>query len=227
MLLTREEHAEISEAIRKAEQSTSGEIYCVVAEESSDYRETPLAVGALAALFVPSILLLAGASPASLTIWSAAHLSAAQADLVTFAGLMIAAQGLIFALAALIASIPAVRVALTPKSLKRDRVRRRALEQFLAKNMHRTAGRTGVLIYVSFAEHMAELIADEGVASQVEPATWEAPMRALVQKMRERAPKQGLKAAIAQCGAILSQHVPTGAANPNELPDAVAELPRA
>jgi putative membrane protein len=227
MLLTPQEHAEISQAIRTVEKSTNGEIYCVVAEEASDYRETPLAVGALAALILPSILLFAGGSPASLAGWRAVHVAAVEADLVSYAGLLIAAQALIFALAALIASIPSVKRALTPVALKRDRVRRRALEQFLAKNMHRTQARTGVLIFVSFAEHMAEIIADEGVASHVEPTTWEAPMQALVQAMRQRAPKQGLLAAVEQCGAILAQHVPAEGANPNELPDAVAELPRA
>jgi putative membrane protein len=226
LLLTREEHAEISQAIRTAEQSTSGEIYCVVAEESSDYGETPLAIGALAALVLPAILLLAGVSPAALAGWRASHLAAAEADLVSYAALLVAAQALIFTLAALTASIPAVRRALTPAPLKRDRVRRRALEQFLAKNMHRTAGRTGVLIFVSFGEHMAELIADEGVAKHVDAGTWEAPMKALVEAMRKRAPKQGLIAAVEQCGAILAKHVPAGAENRNELPDAVAELPR-
>ena len=50
---------------------------------------------------------------------------------------------------------------------------RRAVEQFLVQNMHTTKGRTGVLIYVSFAERFAEVIADEGIYSKVPPSTWE------------------------------------------------------
>src|SRR5262249_6213728 len=129
-LLTPEEHAEIRAAIQKAEQTTSGEIFCVVAEEAADYRETPIAAGALAALVLPALLLLAGLDPnALLGGWRAGHFAAVESHLVSTAALLLAAQAVIFALAALIATIPAVRRWLTPRGLKRERVRRRALEQ--------------------------------------------------------------------------------------------------
>jgi uncharacterized membrane protein len=38
--------------------------------------------------------------------------------------------------------------------------------------------------------------------------------------------KDGLIGAVTGVGAVLAEHVPPDAANPNEIPDAVAELPR-
>ena len=56
---------------------------------------------------------------------------------------------------------------------------RRAVEQFLVQNLHTTKGRTGVLIYVSFAERYAEVIADDGIYKKVPPETWERVVREL------------------------------------------------
>lgn len=223
MLLTPEAHADIAAAIRAAEQGTSGEIYCVVAEEASDYAEAPIAAGALAALVLPALLLLAGLTPAS---WAAAHVAAAQSQVLAAVATLLIAQGVLFVLVAALASIPAVRRLITPAPLKRMRVRERALEQFLAKNLQRTQRRTGVLIFVSLADRMAELLADEGVNKLIAPGAWEAPMASLTQAMRKGELVQGLQAAIAQCGALLAQHAPGSRDDVNELPDAVAELPR-
>ena len=49
-------------------------------------------------------------------------------------------------------------------------MQRRAAEQFIAKNLHLTRERTGVMIFVSLGERMAELIADEGIADHVDAA---------------------------------------------------------
>ena len=120
-----------------------------------------------------------------------------------------------------------VRRALTPRAFKRDRVRRRALEQFAAKNLHLTRDRTGVLIFVSFAEHMAELIADEGIADHVEPRIWDEAMAALVAGLRRGAPGEGICAAVNMCGEVLAERFPPDERdNPDELPNAVVILPR-
>ena len=58
-MLTQSDRARIEAAIKAAEAGTTGEIYCVVAGESSDYREVPLAWGAIAALGAPAVLLAA------------------------------------------------------------------------------------------------------------------------------------------------------------------------
>lgn len=226
MQLSPQDRVEINQAIQAAEAGTSAEIVCVLAAESADYRETPLAVGALAALLLPAIFVMFGLGPWSDAQWRAAHIGAAEARVAASAAALLAAQGLCFAAAWLIASLTPIRRALTPRSLKRLRVRQRALEQFLTKNIHRTRDRTGVLLYVSLDERMAELMADERVSEKLAREAWNAPMRTLVEALHKGELKSGLIGAISECAALLAVHAPAGPENPNELPDAIAELPR-
>lgn len=230
-LLTPADLSAIEDAVREAETRTTGEIYCVVTEESADYREIPLAWAAGVALLGPALLLLGGVhveAPDLLGGWSAAQV-ADVAEMAARDALIgaVMLQGLLFVVTLGLVSIPAVRRALTPKALKRDRVRRRAQEQFAAKNLHATRERTGVLIYVSFAEHMAELIADDGIADHVEPGAWDRAMAALTGGLKRREPGAGFAAAIGLCADVLAAGFPARPGdNPNELPDAVVVLPR-
>ena len=215
MTLTPSDLEAITASVREAETRTTGEIYCVVSERSADYAETPLVWAAGVALLGPALLLLAGvqvSAPDLLGGWTAAHAdSAAQAA----------------ARQALIGAILPARLLLTPRGLKRERVRRRAQEQFIAKNLHATRERTGVLIFVSLAEHMAELIADESIAAKVEPDVWDRAMAALTAGLKRGEPAAGFAAAVGLCADTLAEHFAVRAGdNPNELPDAVVVLPR-
>lgn len=221
----------IEAAVKEAEARTTGEIYCVVAEESSDYGETPLAWAGGVALLAPAILLIAGVHvsiPDFFSTWSAAQVGEAIETSVRNALIgTIVLQGILFAATALIVSIPTVRRALTPRGLKRDRVRRRAAEQFLAKNLHLTRERTGVLIFVSLGEHMAELIADEGIAAHVDSGVWDRAMAALTEGLKRGQPAAGFSAAVGLCADVLAERFPAKEGdNPNELPDAVVVLPK-
>jgi putative membrane protein len=82
-----------------------------------------------------------------------------------------------------------------------------------------------VLIYVSLGERMAELIADERVSATIAADAWSEPMGALVEALHRGELKNGLAGAVSACGTLLAAHAPARAENPNELPDAVAELP--
>lgn len=231
-MLSDADRARVEAAVARGELRTRGEIYTVVARESSDYREVPVAWAAIAALAVPALLLAGGirvSAPEILTgEWSAAQIGAVAEQSVrsalTWALLM---QGMLFvAVALLVGMIPPLRRLLTPKGLKRERVLRRAQEQFLAKNLAATRERTGVLIYVSAKERMAELIADEGVASKVDPKVWDEAMAALISGIKRKRPAEGFEAAIGLCADILAQHFPANVTdNPNELPDSVVVLP--
>lgn len=221
----------IEAAVQAAEARTTGEIYCVIAEQSSDYGEIPFAWATLASLLAPAILLITGvqvSAPDLLTGWDAANVGrAAEAAVHEALVWTLILQVALFAAVALLVSWSPVRLALTPKSLRRARVRRRAREQFWAKNLHQTRERTGVLIFVSTAEHMAELVADEGIAAKVEPEAWDAAMSALVSGLKRGAPADGFTAAVGLCADLLTQHFPVRPGdNPNEIPDAVAVLPR-
>jgi putative membrane protein len=233
-LLSPEDLAAIQAAIAAAEARTTGEIYCVVAEESADYHATPLAWAAGVALLAPAILLLAGIQVSAPDMglfggWTAAQVedlgeATARAALV---GTLVL-QAVLFVATLLVVAIRPVRRALTPRGMKLDRVRQRAEEQFLSKNLHATRERTGVLIYVSVAERMAELIADEGIHAKVGLAAWDRAMTSLMDGVKAGRPAEGFVAAIGQCADVLAEHFPARPDdNPNELADAVVVLPRA
>jgi putative membrane protein len=230
-LLSAEDLAAVEAAVRAAEAKTTGEIYCVAAEESSEYGETPLAWAAGVAILAPALLLMGGVrveAPGVLVGWTAAQVAdaAAAAARRALVGAVIL-QGLLFVVTLLVTALPAVRRALTPRALKRERVRARAREQFIAKNLAATRERTGVLIYVSFRERMAELIADEGVAEHVEPHAWDRAMAALTDGLKRGEAGAGFAAAVELCGEVLAQRFPARPGdNPDELPDAVVVIPR-
>jgi putative membrane protein len=230
--LTPSDLAAIEAAVRQAETKTTGEIYCVVAEQSGHYGETPVAWAAGAALLGPAILLLFGVRvtvPDLFGGWSAEQASAL-AETAARSALIgaIALQAVLFAVVAILVALRPVRLALTPRGVKRHEVRRRAREIFQSKNLEATRGRTGVLIFVSLAERMAELIADEGIATHVEAGVWERAMAALSAGLKRGEAGAGFAAAVGLCGDVLAERFPADPKdNPNQLPDAVVVLPRA
>ena len=98
-------------------------------------------------------------------------------------------------------------------------VRDRAIAMFGKLRVWDTEHNNGVLIYLLFAEHKIEIVADRGLKARVSDAEW----KAIVERMREplRAGKfeEGLKLAVDAVETLLEKHfaVAAGAANANEL----------
>jgi len=188
----------ISAAIVDAERHTSGEIVVVVAAQSDGYHYVPPLIAAVIALAVPWVLIYF------------THLGLVQIYLIQLA---------VFALVtAALMPLP-VRIALVPASIKRLHAHRRAVEQFLARNLHMTEGRTGVLLFVSVAEHYAEIIADRAIDAKVPEGTWKAIIDDLTDAIGAGEPTDGFVTAIQAIGAVLAEHFPPGTHDPNELPD--------
>lgn len=190
------DRARVRRTIIEAEKRTSGEIFAVVAGASDDYRFIPLLWAALAALVLPAPLIMLTRMPA-LDI----HLVQLGA----------------FAVLGLLGSLPAVRVHLVPGAVKRRRAHMRAVEQFLAHNLHVTEARTGVLVYVSIAEHYAEIIADEGIAAEVGQAVWDDAIAVLTGGIAAGNLVDGLIAAIERVGSVLAEHFPPRPHDPDEI----------
>jgi putative membrane protein len=110
--------------------------------------------------------------------------------------------------------------------VKKARVRQAALDYFLAKDLHLTRHRTGVLIFAALAEHRVEVIADEGIHAAAPKAVWDEVVADLVAGLKRGAIADGFVAAIARAGAILAAHIPPRPDDSNELPDGLTVLPR-
>jgi putative membrane protein len=197
MQLSQEDHAAISNAIRDAEGRTNGQIVCVLAHASSEYVHVPILWASALALLAPWPLI-------NFTEWSVQRIFLLQ--IVTFI------------VAAFAFSWMPLRLALVPHVVRRERAHRAALEQFVVRGISRTKNRTGVLIFVSLAEHYARIIADEGIAQKVQSSEWQAAIDALTDHMSAGRIAQGFTAAVERCGAVLAAHAPSDG-SPNELPD--------
>ncbi len=221
--LTPQVQSRIGDAIAAAEAKTSGEIFCVLARRVSSYRDISLGWAAAAALLLPLGLIPFGFDPAWIPGmgdgWQAAHLSST--DVVVGQSLAAYAliQSAVFVTAFLLTSIPGVRRFVTPRSVRRARVRRAAMEQFLAHGLHITRERTGVLIFAALADHQVEVVADEGIHSKVDQAIWADAVEALAKGMKNNDPAAGFEVAIGLCGDVLAEHFPPRTENPNEIED--------
>ncbi len=221
--LTPQIQTRIGDAIAAAEARTSGEIFCVLARRVSSYRDISLGWAAAAALLLPLGLIPFGFDPAWIPGladgWQAAHLSST--DVVVGQSLAAYAliQSAVFVMVFLLTSIPGVRRLVTPRSIRRARVRRAAMEQFLAHGLHITQERTGVLIFAALSDHQVEVVADEGIHSKVDQAVWADAVEALARGMRKGDAAAGFEIAIGLCGGVLADHFPPRSTNPNEIED--------
>jgi putative membrane protein len=202
--LSEREKQQIAAAIAAVEQHTRGELVTVIARCSDEYRYIPLLWAALLALLVPALLAaFDNPFPGDL-----AYL----AQICTFLGA-----------AALFQWLP-LKMRLIPPAVKKLRARRRAREQFFLQNLHRTRERTGVLLFVSVAEHYVEILADEGINEAVAPQAWQAIVSDFIGRVRERQVAAGFLAAITASGELLATHFPATDDNHNELPNRLVEL---
>ena len=119
---------------------------------------------------------------------------------------------------------PPLRMLLTPGSTKTRRVRRRAIMLFKTGAERRTIGRTGILIYLSMAEHRAEIVGDEAITKVTTPETWGEAMAALLTHVKARRPGDGIVAAVEIIGDVLAEHFPKTSEDSNEIPDKLIEL---
>lgn len=202
-MITESDKVRISAAIQKAEAHTAGEIFCVIAQRSSDYRLVPVAWAAWLALIAPLPIIY-------LTNWSAA--------------VIYLSQLIVFLVAALALSHPKLWFRIVPRRAKHDRAHAEAMRQFFAQGLDKTEHRTGVLIFASTAERYAEIVADAGVNEKVTPEVWDDAMNTLVIAIKADRPAEGFLAAIEQCGAVLAAHFPPGTLNRDELPDKLLEI---
>jgi putative membrane protein len=209
---TPETESRIAGALAAARVRTSGEIFCVIADEVSPYRDLSLGWATAAALLSPLALIPFGFDPAWIPGlgdgWQAAHLAAL--DVIVGESLAASAliQSAVFVTVFLLATIPAVRRVLTPRSVRRARVRRAAVAQFLAHGVQLSPDRAGVLIFAAVSDRQAEIVADGDTHARIDPGVWADAARALADGMKTGDPAAGFVAAIDLCAAALAEPFP-------------------
>lgn len=200
--LTLDEKERIANAIRQAEQKTSGELVAVIAQASDAYSYIPLLWASLSALMLPGLLTLLG-------------LETDQLMLIQF---------VVFSVCAVLFRFTPLKIKVIPKYVRQQRARRAAREQFFLQGLHETEKRNGILLYVSVAEHYVELIADKGINDVVVTDTWSTLVNEFVDKVKAGKVGEGYIGAIEQCGVILQTYFPAHEKDINELPNRLVEV---
>lgn len=221
--MSADDHRLVSEAVSKAEKATDGEIVTIVADISDDYRETAYAVASLAALAVLAAFALwpdfySGLLTGITDDW---NIEMSVSGFAAYAGSAALLKWL--SIWAILQWQP-LRLLFTMPHIKRKAVHARAVDLFRVGTQARTAGRTGILIYLSLKEHRAEILGDEAINSKIEPEIWGDAMLALINKTRSGQPGEGMAQAVQHIGEPLAEHFPKSRGNSNELPDRLIEL---
>lgn len=197
-LLNEQELKQVADAIDEVEKHTDAELVTVLARQADNYLYIPTLWAAVVALLLPLILKMT-------PFW----LNGDE---------LLMLQWFNFIALALLFRVPAATMALVPKSVKHWRASSLARRQFLENNLHHTKGETGVLIFISEAEHYVEIIADRGISQHVSNEQWQAIVNELTVHIRSKQTLKGILGCIEACGGKLKEHAPATEAK-NELPN--------
>ena len=198
-----DQRRQITAVIHATERKTSGEFVAVVARASDHYLGTALAWAGGLALLLPGVLLFTGMR----------YIHIYQLQLALFTGLM-----LLFAL------VPDLHLALVPKRVKHAAASRLARMQFHQQGVHLTRDRSGVLFFVSLAEHYVEIVADAGIHEKIGEKRWQEIVDGFVDRVGRREVMDGFSFAIRDCGEAMARHYPARPDDTDELSDGLIEI---
>ena len=226
-MISAADHARIAEAVSRAEAGTSGEILCVLSHKVSDYRETPLAWAIAAAMIAPPIATAVGLHPWLLSQaggdWVATNAVSLDSSIRVALTSYAIIQVVIFtAVAVAISLATPLKMALTPKSLKRRRVRRAALLQLNATRL--LGASAAVVIFASEAERMVTVVADEAIHLKAGDVAWDTAVAAVLEGIRKGEAADGFVTAVDICGGYLAEHFPSDGTARNALADGLVEI---
>ena len=197
-LLTDAQRQQVSSAIAEVEKTTDAELVAVLARRADNYFYIPTLWAAFIALITPAVINLT-------PFWLSYHE-------------VLLAQWLVFFVFAILLRIPPLMVWLIPKAVRYRRASNLAYRQFLENGLHHTQGETGVLIFVSEAEHYVEILADRGIDQYVSAEQWQSIVDDLIAQLKRGDTLEGMLECIEAAGALLRQYAPV-THDKNELPD--------
>ena len=102
---------------------------------------------------------------------------------------------------------PALMNIIVPTEVKQWRASNLARRQFLEHHLHHS-GESGVLIFVSEAERLVEIIADRSLSRRITTDDWQHVIDTLITHIRTRDTVSGFVTAIELCGTLLAKHAP-------------------
>jgi putative membrane protein len=118
-------------------------------------------------------------------------------------------------------ALPDLRRRFVSERRATEMAQEQALQEFHSAGLHRTAGHTGVLLFVSLLEHRVIVLGDSGIDAVVDTDLWEDVDRAVLAGIKSGDLCAGLSAGLAKVGDVLAEHFPWEDGDRNEVPDRV------
>jgi putative membrane protein len=202
--LSKTEQHRVTEAVRAAEQLTSGEIVPLIASRSHDHPTA--AISASVALAIPLALL------TSSQVGSRLWLGSESVWLFLITALVL--QSLLYPIT--LRSDLLKRPFLGRRRTERE-VQRAAVAAFYAEGLHKTAQANGILLYISVVEERVWILADRNINHLVEQKVWDEMVDQLTRGIRNGKRCEAICATIHRVGEVLRQHFPHHRKDTDEL----------
>ncbi len=100
-----------------------------------------------------------------------------------------------------------------------------ALQHFFKLNMGNTKNRTGLLLFLIFADKKFEIIADEGINSKISREHWNEISEKIKEYFSAEKYSEGIHHCIGKIGEILIREFPVKDDDVNELPNEIVFRP--
>lgn len=217
--LSEQEKKRISEAVKKAESQTSGELATAIIKQSNDYAIYELFTAVLTGLVYTMFLFTFSSAIKS---WLQSLFWGYQE--YYFNGFLLFSPFLVILLVYFLANLPVIDRLIVPKKIRNMWVKRRAMQHFWDSGVGKTKDGTGILIFISLLEHQVELLADTGIAAKVESNQWHLIVDKVIDGIKDDKLADKLCEAIRDCGELLAKDFPRLEDDENELSDEIVEL---
>jgi putative membrane protein len=206
--LTAEEYRQINAAVEKAEQSTAGEIVCMVHAASYHYPMSNV-IGA-AALALPAAL--------ALTPLLGGWLWIGTQNMWVFLSILTPA----FILGHLVVKhIPWLKRIFISNREMAEEVEEAAVTSFFKHGLYRTKDGTGILIFISVFERRVWVLADAGIDAKVASDHWHSVVAGITEGIRNNQTAAAICLAVDTIGRTLADHFPVAPDDIDELENVI------
>lgn len=213
----------VSQKVKAAESKTSGEIVVAVSAESNDYSFWELFAAVIVSLAATICML--PFSERIRAFYESLNWTAPEWYLPAI--FVFTSFFLILVLFGLFNVIPPLDRFVIPRAFRNKAVSDRAMRAFCELGVCSTRDRTGILIFVSYLERQARILADEGIAKKIGPDLWQLIVNGLSEEIGKNNAETAFCDAVEKCGELLAQYFPADKEdNPDELDDGVVILER-
>jgi putative membrane protein len=202
--LSPEEKEKVTQAVRKAESLTSGEIVPMIVSSSYNY---PLA-SVYGGVFLAFPLALLLAHPIAASFWVAAD------NVWLFLALFIP---LYLVAHQVVKRVPFLRRLFVFDKQVEEEVREAAVTAFFSERLYKTKDENGILLFISVFERKVWVLADAGINAKIDTSRWQKIVDIITKGIKENRHSDSLCQAIGEVGDILKEHFPIQPDDVNEL----------